>query len=215
MRMAAYNCYCLYVALKNHFTQESYDYFKYAGKTSISRDAFLSRKDKYQFQKLSRVCDETEMRDFLVANFIREKKWVGDLLDDDAKTNYKDFLKKKQSLSYVFDNDLAKIDLASAFKPKKNEYPPIIYAYLQGDISIETFTILDKFIDFSKKYDTLYGKDDVLWGKIRLATKKLSPFLEYDKDKIKNIIKEKMHDNGFPRQEQKKSNQTAPQVQNL
>jgi hypothetical protein len=213
--MAAYNCYCLYIALKNHFTQESYDFFKYGGKTSISKEAFLSRKDKYQFQKLCRICDETEMRDFLVANFIKEKKWVGDLLDDEATDNYKDFLKRKQSLSYMFNNDLSKIDLSKAFKPKKNEYPPIIYAYLQGDISIETFTILDKFIDFSNKYDKLYGKDDVLWSKIRLATKKLLPFLEYDKAKIKNIIKEKMHGDGFSEQEQKKSHEEAPQAANL
>jgi len=193
MRMTAYNCYCMYVALKNHFTTESYDYFKYAGKTHISKDAFLLRRDKYQFQKLSRICDETEMRDFLVSNLIKEKKWVGDLLDDEAKINYKNFLKRKQSISYIFDNELDKLhNIGTDLKATRDGYPPIVYKYLSGDISLETFTILDHFVQFSKKYDEKYGKDDVIWSKIRLSSKKLSPFIQYDKNKIKAILKNKI-----------------------
>ena len=50
MRMPAYNCYCLYLAMKNHFTQEEYDFFKYNGKINAIKESFLSRKDRYQFQ---------------------------------------------------------------------------------------------------------------------------------------------------------------------
>ena len=46
--------YALWNALKLHFTSDSYDYFKYNGKTNVSKQTFSIRKDKYQFYKLSR-----------------------------------------------------------------------------------------------------------------------------------------------------------------
>lgn len=197
MRMPAYSCYCLYIAMKNHFTQEGYDFFKYNGKVSASEESFLSRRDRYQFQKLCRICDETEMREYLVSNLIKDRKWVGDLLQEEARDNYKAYLKRKQSISYMFNNEVEKLfastpDIRSIFTAGKGDYPKIIYAYLQGDVSLETFSILDEFINFSAKYDSKFGKDDILWSKIRILSKKLYPFIEYDKEKIKNILKEKI-----------------------
>ena len=55
--------YALWNALKLHFTSDSYDYFKYNGKTSISVTSFENRKDKYHFYKLSRKF--TNKDDFL------------------------------------------------------------------------------------------------------------------------------------------------------
>ena len=43
--------FALYNALKLHFTSDSYDYFKYHGKTNVSKQTFTTRKDKYQFYK--------------------------------------------------------------------------------------------------------------------------------------------------------------------
>lgn len=193
-RMSAYDCYALYVALKNHFTQDAYDYFKYGGKINLSKNSFLMRKDKYQFQKLSRVCDEKEIKDYIIANFIKDNRWVGNLLDEEAKTIYHEYQKRKQSLSYLFNNELNKNFSTTIFKSKSNDYPEIIHLYLQGEVSPETFALLDHFIQFSRKYDEKYGKDDVIWSKIRLLSKKYLPFIEYDKDKIKEIIKNKMAD---------------------
>ena len=39
----AYRCY---LALKNHFTKDHYDYIKYRGKTRASNEAFYKRKDR-------------------------------------------------------------------------------------------------------------------------------------------------------------------------
>ena len=46
--------FAMWNALKLHFTSDSYDYFKYNGKTNVSKQSFTTRKDKYQFYKLSR-----------------------------------------------------------------------------------------------------------------------------------------------------------------
>ena len=52
--MSPFEAYKLYTAIKNHFTTESYDYFKYNGKVRASEHTFETRKDKYMFYKLSK-----------------------------------------------------------------------------------------------------------------------------------------------------------------
>ena len=75
-----YDAYCLYLAVNNHFNTDSYDYFKYAGKTSVKLETFLKRKDKYHFAKLARKY-HVELLDFYVANLSRGKFYVKNLLD--------------------------------------------------------------------------------------------------------------------------------------
>jgi len=71
--------YALWNALKLHFTSDSYDYFKYNGKTNVSKSTFSTNKSKYHFYKLSRKYNLEELKDFYVANFIQGKgDWVGD-----------------------------------------------------------------------------------------------------------------------------------------
>ena len=100
--MTGYECYVLYHSLKLHFTQESYDFFKYRGKSRINVDSFEKRKDKYYFHKLSRKYNHDEFIDFLVSNFVRNHKtWVGNLLEETADDVYKQYLKIHQSLGYI------------------------------------------------------------------------------------------------------------------
>lgn len=198
MRLSSFETFSLYIALKNHFSQEKYDFHLYHGKTRISKESFLNRRDRFQFQKLCRRYDEKEMVEFIIANIIQNKKWVGELLEDDAHDNYLKFLKYKQSITYSFDNELEKAinksgDIQQLFKIRNNQYPTIVNLYLSNDMSIQTLSILNSLVDFSSKFDKKLGKDDIIWSKIRLLCVKLNSFLHYDKVKIKTIIKEKMH----------------------
>jgi hypothetical protein len=85
--MTGYETFGLYQALKLHFTQESYDFFKYNGKTNVSVTTFENRKDKYHFYKLSRrLAQKEDMIDFIVANLVEdEKTWVGSLLMQESE----------------------------------------------------------------------------------------------------------------------------------
>ena len=102
--MTGYETFGLYQALKLHFTQESYDFFKYNGKTNVSVTTFDNRKDKYHFHKLSRRLSQREdMIDFIVANLVEDgNTWVGSLLTEDAEVNYRKHQKVLQSISYIF-----------------------------------------------------------------------------------------------------------------
>jgi hypothetical protein len=55
--MTPFESYTTFLALKNHFTTDSYDYIKYNGKVGAKPSSFDVRKDKYQFYKLSKHKD--------------------------------------------------------------------------------------------------------------------------------------------------------------
>ena len=196
--MSAMQVYNQFLALKNHFTKDSYDYFKYHGKTNASVDSFMKRPDRFKFQRLSKLYKDQEMEDFLIANFIKGKTWVNQMFDDDAGDNYMAYRKRKESLSYTFGNELDKMFLLQnpnlAFKAT-SDYALPIRMYLQGDLSLESFAILSRYLNLREIYDAKYGEDDIVWGKISMLLKKFTPFLAYDDKKIKTILKEKINEN--------------------
>ena len=107
--LTGYETFCLYLALKNHFTRDSYDFFKYHGKTHATKESFINRRDRFQFQRLSRKYNADQMKDFLVANFLHDDRiWVGQLLEEDAEDRYNEYVKRNQSLTYSFKNDSGK-----------------------------------------------------------------------------------------------------------
>ena len=189
-KLSGYETFCLYLALKNHFTLDSYDYFKYNGKTkNVSKEAFLSRRDRFQFEKLARKCDN--MEDHLVANLLKDKTWVGDLLEDDAFDNTMDYVKTNQSMSYVFRNELATIgDIKPALR-FDSQYPDIIPTLMNGTISYQTFVILNYFVQFVPKFDARLP-DDFIWSKLSFKVKRFAPFVirDFDQKKFANILKE-------------------------
>lgn len=189
--MLPFETYCLYLALKNHFTLESYDYFRYNGKVNATLDSFATRRDRFQFQRLSRKYGAEDMRDFLIANLLADKKWVGDFLEDDAEQNYLEFIRRKQSFTYLFTQEIADLfgdDPAAAFRSPKDELPPLIYKHLEGKVGLDTMAVLDTFVRYSPRFDERLGKDDVIWSKIRHKMHKLHPFLVYDKLAFKRIL---------------------------
>lgn len=197
MKLSAFEAYTLFLSIKNHFTKPTYDYFKYNGKTYASRASFEKRKDKYQFDRLAKKYDAIEMKDLIIANIIKDRKWVGDYLEEDSHDDYITYVKRRQSFTYVFSNELEKgfssVDSPKElFKIKPNQYPKIIQLYLNGEIHIDTFSVLDDFIKFSDKFDKKLGEGDVIWSKVKLLSVKILPFIEYDKFKFKTILKQKM-----------------------
>ena len=193
--MEAIDAYKTYLALKNHFMQDSYDYFKYNKKVNVTYDSFLKRKDKIFFAKLGNRKDKY-LEDFLIANFLYDPKmWVGELLSDDCEERYTQWKKKQESLSYLFKNE---IDFASGWKSdelndffdaKQNgDHPPIIKKYLRGEISLETLAILNSLLHFVKKYDTMIT--DPIYREVSKLCKKYQPFLKYDTAKMKKTLRD-------------------------
>jgi len=194
---SGFAAFAMWNALKLHFTSESYDYFKYNGKTNISKQTFANRKDKYSFYRLSRKYGLTELRDFYLANFLVDNPhWVGDMPGPDGEENYRKWQKRQQSLTYIFENDIIKL-LDQVDSPndlllvKNNEFPKLIMYATQGDIAIETLIILDDLMNFFPMWQKeIY--DDIVWPNFKLKCEKYKPFVSYDKNKFKQILKERI-----------------------
>ena len=186
--MSAFECFCEYMALKNHFTKPSYDYFKYNGKTNVKPETFDKRKDKLFFQKLAKHKD---VHNFLLSNFIvNEKAWIRELAySDTAEENYKNFIKRNQSISYLFKNDLGNLDsnFNNNFIVAENEHPILLKQYLAGEISIETLCILLK-ITGAKKYWDKNLEYDIVWEEVKKKVEKYTPFIKADLEKMKQIV---------------------------
>jgi hypothetical protein len=197
---SGFEAFCLYHGLKLHFTSKSYHYIKYNGKTNVSKDSFLKRKDKYSFYRLSRKYDILELKDYLISNFVYGKSsWIGEMLSVEAEEIYKKWMKKNQSLSYVFNNDVNKL-LDSVDKPddlfviKSGGYPKILMHVMEENISLETFIILNDILNFFPMFDKKI-QEDIIWPNFKLKCEKYSPFLTYDKCKYKKTLMEIIKEN--------------------
>jgi hypothetical protein len=186
--MSAFDCYREYMALKNHFTKPSYDYFKYNGKTNASLTAFEKRKDKLWFQKLAKHSD---VHNFLLANLVvNEKAWIREIAYSDvAEKVYKEWAQRQQSLSYVFKNDLGKLnpDFNSNFVCKENEHPLLLKLFLAGEISLETLCLLLEFTGAKGYWDNKM-QYDLVYDQLRTKIEKYTPFIKVDKVKLKNVL---------------------------
>lgn len=195
MKLDPLNCYKTYLALKNHFTKEKYDYHKYCGKTNASLNSFYKRKDRFWFEKLSRNKSDDEVVNFFIANFVMcddpQSLWIGEIIRE-GEDNYKKWNKKIQSLSYTFKEEISSIfnskNFDSVFLIENNRHPELLKYYLQGKISIETLLILDYILDFTKNFDKKL--DDPIWNFISLKIKKYKSFLHINVFKFKKILKE-------------------------
>ena len=182
-----YEVYIKYLALKSHFSDLNYDYFKYNGKVKAWRSTFDTRKDKYFFYKLSKKKDPIE---YLVANFIGSNDfYIGNIRADESDQIYMDYKKRKESLSYIFNSDLSKMkeNFNDNIVVPDNEHPYLLRLYMRGDISLETLTLINKCVNIFDYWDKEL-KDDIMWPDIKLKAVKYDPFMSVDINKYREII---------------------------
>ncbi len=192
--MAPFDCYKTYLALKNHFTKNSYDYHKYNKKTRASLQSFYKRKDRFWFEKLSRQKDEKEVEDFFVANFVLcndpETLWIGEIIKE-GEDRYTKWQRKVQSLSYVFKEESESLFEENKFEDVFNcskGHPPLLKKFLIGKISIETLVIYNKIFLFGNKFDKKLK--DPVWETVSRRIKKYEPFLHIEVQRYRKILKE-------------------------
>jgi hypothetical protein len=196
-KLTAYEVYESYVAIKLHFSTDRYDYNLYHGQVkSVSQEAFENRKDKAFFYKLSYKYKKNELEDFLVANMLTGKvNWVGVLVKAEADKNYRDYLKTKQSLKYVFEQDLNTLfaqvnEPLDALVIEDGQNPLILKEMYAGNITLETVIILNEIlpIEYFSALDSRL-KDDILWPETRNRAMKLRAFMKFSKPIMKGILK--------------------------
>ena len=181
MKVTPFECYKTYVAMKQHFTKDKYDYFKYGGKSRASATSFKNRKDRYFFERMSRKKNDEQIVQYFISNFVStedpSKVWIGEIIQN-GETNFQDWQKRNQSLAYVFGDEIERVFKGSSFDSYfdgNGQHPKILKEYLKGEISIETLVILDKILGYVERFDKKIL--DPIWGAVSLKIKKYKPFL--------------------------------------
>lgn len=195
MTLDPLNCYKTYLALKNHFTKDTYDYHKYNGKVKANLKSFYNRKDRFWFEKLSRNKTDDEIVDFFVSNFSScedpQSLWIGDIIKN-GEENYKKWKKRRESLSYIFKEEVSSLlnaeNFDEMFRIENNKHPKIIKEFLQKNISIETLIILNRILQYKKNFDSKLT--DPIWKFISMRIEKYTPFVFIDKVKYKQLLKD-------------------------
>ena len=189
-----FDSYKTYLSLKNHFTKDSYDYFKYCGKSRASLQSFYKRKDRMWFEKVARQKSDQEVVDFFVANFVScndpETLWIGEMIKE-GEERYQNWQKKIQSLSYLFKEESQSLfeenKLEEVFSCSKG-HPPLLKRFLTGKVSLETLVIYDKIFSYSNNFDKKLK--DPVWETVSRRIKKYNPFLNIDIFRFRKILKE-------------------------
>ena len=188
-----FESYKLYNALKLHFETDGYDAIKYHFKTSVKPTSFFKRKDKFFFAKLAKTY-ENELKEFYIANFKNDVKYVGDMLNEGGERYYRDHKKIMESLTYQFQTDINKLNdmdvsFDSLLEAEDNNHPLIIKLWMQEEIVLETVVILDSILGFVERENKKIT-DTIIWPDIYRKIMKDKPFVKFDRDKCLNLLKE-------------------------
>ena len=185
-----YDAYTLYLGIKLHFYSKDYDFVKYNGKVKSDINSFLKRKDKYHFGKLYRTY-KNELQDFYIANLSLKDKWAGDLLDNECEKVYKEWKKRNQKLSYMFNTEvsdlLRKRNIQKVLEVKNGQHPILLKEFLAKKMSLETICIMDEIIGFTKDWDRLIS-EKVVYPDVMLKINKYKSFISYDHNTYKKEL---------------------------
>jgi len=195
--MTGFKAFRYYIALKLHFSKESFDVFKNKGNIKGSYSAFEARNDKYLFEKLARkYSKDQELIQFLVSNLAYGHDTVVYAMEE-AEEYYIQWIKRKQSITKTFLDDLNTIQLYAEKNSctldqiinfTLNTYPVIIKLYLGKQICMESINILNDFVPMINKWkqepSMLIIENDIL------RIQKLKGFVKYNRTKVENQVNE-------------------------
>jgi hypothetical protein len=184
----SFNVYLNYLAMKRHFTTDSYDFHKYNGKVKASFDSYQTRNDAFFFYKLSK---KKEWKDHILANIIETPNiWIRDLCEESAESVYFDWKKKTDGLTHHFNSQLNKLkpDLQDNFVVRSGSHPYLLNLYMKKQVSREFFTILTNITNVFPYWEEQMPHDVIAHDAIKMA-KKYLPFLSIDKKKFATLLK--------------------------
>ena len=148
--MNGYETYKIYQALKLHFTTD-YDAVKYNFKTAVKVDTFERRKDRYFFEKLSRIYNREQLIEYFTANLIHNTNmWIGEF--NEARLS--EYKSRQEKITYMVTEDVKTMiekgysfdELCSLSKDKLSN--PLVEALRSDEIHLETVTIIDILVNF-------------------------------------------------------------------
>ena len=193
-----------------HFTG-SYDYFKYFGNapwgTIASMEKYFAKYEHQTgfswqrgfFTSLGKkMTKEHDLIYYYLSQLTRGKNYPSEFLDD----YYDEYRIKMESFSLHFQRNVKVIveylneyDLQfnDLFECDGINHPPILKLLLGEDISLETFTVMDVCLDFTRRIDKKLI--DPIWRDQKTLCYNYKPFLEVNVNESRQLIKDVLNEN--------------------
>ena len=199
-----------YQALHLHFTG-SYDYFKYYGNASwgtiASMEKYFAKFENQTgfswqrgfFTSLGKkYVVELDLIYYYLSQITQGKMYPTEFLDD----YFVDYKNKMESFSLHLQRNIKVIvEYMREYDIKFNQlfdcdginHPPILKLLLGDDISLETFTVLDICLDFTKTLDKKLI--DPIWRDQKTLCYNYKPFLEVNVKEKRKLIMDVLNEN--------------------
>lgn len=200
--MDGFKAYKYYIAVKLHYTKDSFDVFKNRGNLKGTREAFNARNDRLMFDKLARKYPvDKDLIQYYVANFAYGND-AAVYSFDDAESNLLEWNRRKQSITKIFQDDCSKIILDACKNKIKSDavlnltnkgYCSILKLFLGNQITLETVRIIDDMLPVLhswKQNESML----LLWENEIRRIEKSKGFVSYDRDKIVKVFNNFMED---------------------
>ena len=193
-----------------HFTG-SYDYFKYFGNapwgTISSMEKYFAKfehKTGFSWQRGfftslgKKMTKEFDLIYYYLSQLTRGKNYPSEFLDD----YYDEYRIKMDSFSLHFQRNIKVIveylreynlQFNDLFECDGINHPPILKLLLGEDISLETFTVMDVCLNFTKSIDKKLI--DPIWKDQKTLCYNYKPFLEVNVNESRQLIKEVLDEN--------------------
>ena len=181
--MEPIDVYLMYCAMKAHFSKNDYDFFTYKGKSRVPRNSVYKRKDRGFFVKLSRKYSEEDLKNYLVANFIIDRRGY---IANFSNENYEQWKEKRNNFYNMFTDEIRPLvkNFNPLFEVKNSEHPILLKEYLGKRVSLETLIILDDLVNFSKTWDNRMA-EDYIWFDLKKLMNNYKRFLTIDKNQYR------------------------------
>ncbi|AEC53020.1 loader of gp41 DNA helicase [Synechococcus phage S-CRM01] len=195
-----FQVYKKYLAMKQHFSNEKFDYFQYDGKVNAKETTYQDRSDFWFFETLARKHTPKETEEFMLATFANaedpSKVWIGEI-QRNGKANWLVWQKRQQSLQYTISQDLDRlVDYLATSGNSFNHlfktvggHPALLKFYIKRQICVETLIVLDMILGFMVSWDR--DLKDALWKSVSFKIRKYRPFLSINKEPYKKLLQKK------------------------
>ncbi len=194
--MTGFEAYRLCHSLKLHFNTDSYDYFKYNGKTNVSQKSYRKRREfPTIYESLSSRYKDDKLMEYFVANIVDGDPNAG-IYGNEGDEKYLKWKRNIQNITYTFSQQiedlLEKVNhFDDLFKVVGGNNPVLLQHYYWGDVSIETFIIMNKVLNFFPQFSRELD-DEYRWPNVKRRCEKYAKFLDIDIQKYIEILKNKL-----------------------
>ena len=203
----AFNVYCIFMAIKLHFTTKDFDYSLYGPMNSYKFESFLA-KDAVckQFARLARRFESSQgdvVENYIIANFIKSPKtWVTTLLNRQAQANYDEYRKLYENFTYnfleVFEQKMIpevkarQVGFMTYVKGDGASHPFLLTDIIRDIYPMWFLVGLNKIIGFIHLYDNTL-RDDIYWNSEAFLLKKVNAVVPdedttYSKQRLRELI---------------------------